>query len=105
MEIALEAALPTYSGGLGVLAGDTIRAAADCSCTRLEICGSGGERCVVPVYFLDTDVPENSEWDRGLTRSLYGGDWYMRLCQEVVLGVREYRCSVHSVTTKSSGFT
>jgi starch phosphorylase len=29
MEIALENALPTYSGGLGVLAGDTIRAAAD----------------------------------------------------------------------------
>ena len=29
MEIALETSLPTYSGGLGVLAGDTIRAAAD----------------------------------------------------------------------------
>ncbi len=29
MEIALQADIPTYSGGLGVLAGDTIRAAAD----------------------------------------------------------------------------
>lgn len=29
MEIALESGLPTYSGGLGVLAGDTIKAAAD----------------------------------------------------------------------------
>lgn len=29
MEIALDAALPTYSGGLGVLAGDTLRSAAD----------------------------------------------------------------------------
>lgn len=29
MEIALESAMPTYSGGLGVLAGDTVRAAAD----------------------------------------------------------------------------
>ena len=29
MEIALQAEIPTYSGGLGVLAGDTIRAAAD----------------------------------------------------------------------------
>ena len=29
MEIALENQIPTYSGGLGVLAGDTIRAAAD----------------------------------------------------------------------------
>jgi starch phosphorylase len=29
MEVALEPAMPTYSGGLGVLAGDTLRAAAD----------------------------------------------------------------------------
>jgi starch phosphorylase len=29
MEIALESRIPTYSGGLGVLAGDTLRAAAD----------------------------------------------------------------------------
>ena len=29
MEIALDEAMPTYSGGLGVLAGDTLRAAAD----------------------------------------------------------------------------
>lgn len=29
MEIGLESAMPTYAGGLGVLAGDTIRAAAD----------------------------------------------------------------------------
>ena len=29
MEIALEPGIPTYSGGLGVLAGDTIRSCAD----------------------------------------------------------------------------
>ena len=29
MEIALEAKIPTYAGGLGILAGDTLRAAAD----------------------------------------------------------------------------
>ena len=29
MEIAMENEIPTYSGGLGVLAGDTLRAAAD----------------------------------------------------------------------------
>ncbi|MEZ4331856.1 MAG: alpha-glucan family phosphorylase [Myxococcota bacterium] len=29
MEIALESSIPTYSGGLGVLAGDTLRSAAD----------------------------------------------------------------------------
>src|SRR4051812_751463 len=31
MEVALENGIPTYSGGLGVLAGDTLRAAADLS--------------------------------------------------------------------------
>ncbi|HJU65509.1 MAG TPA: alpha-glucan family phosphorylase, partial [Gemmatimonadaceae bacterium] len=39
------------------------------------------------VYLLDTDLPENSEWDRTLTDTLYGGDNYYRLCQEVVLGM------------------
>src|SRR5947207_15242022 len=29
MEICLDQAIPTYSGGLGVLAGDTLRSAAD----------------------------------------------------------------------------
>src|SRR3984893_13635199 len=29
MEIAIEPSMPTYSGGLGVLAGDTLRSAAD----------------------------------------------------------------------------
>lgn len=29
MEIALEPGIPTYSGGLGILAGDMLRAAAD----------------------------------------------------------------------------
>jgi len=29
MEIALSSKIPTYSGGLGILAGDTIRSAAD----------------------------------------------------------------------------
>ena len=29
MEIDLDPAMPTYSGGLGILAGDTLRAAAE----------------------------------------------------------------------------
>jgi len=36
MEIGLESAMPTYSGGLGVLAGDTLRSAAD---ARLAMAG------------------------------------------------------------------
>src|SRR5256714_14278580 len=38
MEIALENAMPTYSGGLGVLAGDTIRAAADLRLPMGAVC-------------------------------------------------------------------
>lgn len=41
----------------------------------------------VPVYLLDPDVPENSEWDRKPTSVLYGGDSRYRPGQEVVLGV------------------
>jgi starch phosphorylase len=41
----------------------------------------------VPIYFLDADLPSNAEADRNLTGSLYGGDSYYRLCQEVVLGI------------------
>ena len=33
MEIGLEPEMPTYSGGLGVLAGDTIKSAADLKVT------------------------------------------------------------------------
>ena len=142
MEIALEPGMPTYSGGLGVLAGDTLRAAADLKVPlvavtllyrkgffrqRLDASGWQHEEanewrvedfltelptraavtvegrtvslCVwqyevkaadsftVPVYLLDTDVPENEAWDRTLTHHLYGGDAHYRLCQEVVLGI------------------
>ncbi len=142
MEIGLEAQMPTYSGGLGVLAGDTIRSAADLNVPmvavtllhrkgyffqkldatgwqtekpfewvienyleeipkktfvtiegrsvhlrswKYEVNGIGGFK--VPVYFLDSDLPENSEWDRTLTHFLYGGDLHYRLCQEVILGI------------------
>jgi starch phosphorylase len=41
----------------------------------------------VPVYLLDSSLPENSEFDRTLTDRLYGGDSHYRLCQETVLGI------------------
>ncbi len=142
MEIGIEEAMPTYSGGLGVLAGDTILAAADAEvpmaavslvyhkgyffqkltedgqqieepvmwnvadfleempartsvtienrpvqirCWKFEARGISG--FVVPVYFLDTDLPENAPQDRELTDYLYGKDSRYRLCQEVVLGI------------------
>src|SRR6266511_5329345 len=142
MEIALEPAMPTYSGGLGMLAGDTIRSAADLKLPmvavtllhrkgyfnqKLDVSGWQTESPVewdvakycrelssrvqvsiegrtvhlrawqytfngisghaVPVILLDTDLPENSEWDRTLTHFLYGGDAHYRLCQEIILGM------------------
>lgn len=142
MEIAVDAAMPTYAGGLGVLAGDTLRSCADAGVRiiavtllhrkgyltqsfdqsgwqreapaewvieqhlmelpqrtsvqienrtvvlrawRYDLSGISGAQ--VPVFFLDTDVPENSAWDRTLTHFLYGGDAYYRVCQEMVLGI------------------
>src|SRR5438477_12151553 len=142
MEIALEPDIPTYSGGLGILAGDTLRSAADLGTPvvavtlayrkgyfrqildpagnqfeqpqdwipenqftevgprasveiegrqvlvrawKYTITGIGGD--IVPVLLLDTDLPENSDYDRGLTDSLYGGDQRYRLAQEIVLGL------------------
>jgi len=142
MEVALEAAMPTYAGGLGVLAGDLVHAAADLGVPlvavtllhrkgyfrqRLDAAGRQREEpiewaiemCVqplqpritvsiqgrqvavrawerkvtgvagvaVPVYLLDTDLPENAADDRTLSHFLYGGDSTYRLAQEVVLGI------------------
>jgi len=126
MEIALESEMPSYSGGLGVLAGDTLRAAADlglpmCAVsllyrkgyfrqsiddngiqhessvswnpevwlkpvgekTSIEIEGQkvaikawrydikGETGHILPVFFLDTDVAENSQvlttWSMGVS--------------------------------------
>lgn len=142
MEIGLNNEIPTYSGGLGVLAGDTVTSAADLSVPmvvvtllyrkgyfaqsidtsgqqheapvgwrvedflqpepnrvavtaegrtihiaawRYDVIGIGGS--TVPVYLLDTDLPDNLPDDRGLTGQLYGGDSHYRFLQEVVLGI------------------
>jgi phosphorylase/glycogen(starch) synthase len=41
----------------------------------------------IPLYLLDTDIPENYDIDKGVTHQLYGGDWENRLKQELLLGV------------------
>ena len=41
----------------------------------------------VPLFLIDTDVPENSPENRVLSARLYGGDQEMRLCQEILLGI------------------
>ena len=41
----------------------------------------------IPLYLLDTNVPENSDEDRELTAQLYGGNQRTRIRQELMLGV------------------
>ena len=41
----------------------------------------------VALYLLDTDNEMNSEFDKPITHSLYGGDWENRLKQEILLGI------------------
>ncbi|MBR6170419.1 MAG: alpha-glucan family phosphorylase [Bacteroidaceae bacterium] len=41
----------------------------------------------VKLYLLDTDNEMNSEYDKPITHSLYGGDWENRLKQEILLGI------------------
>ena len=41
----------------------------------------------IKLYLLDTDNDLNSEFDKPITHSLYGGDWENRLKQEILLGI------------------
>ena len=141
-EIGLWSELHTYSGGLGVLAGDHVKSAADAEIPlvgvtllyrkgygrqhldengiqtetyrdldpeqhlqdtgmdmslpldggelwakvwRADIAGVTGH--VVPVYFLDTFHPKNSEKHLDLGLTLYGGDDWVRIRQEYLLGI------------------
>jgi len=142
MEIGIDEHIPTYSGGLGVLAGDTIKSCADLNVplvgvtllsekgyfyqkldkegnqrelpinfsvsnflkllptkTIVKIEGrdvhlkswlyqyEGINGYIIPVFFLDSNVDENNNWDRNLTKYLYGGDSKYRLAQEIILGI------------------
>lgn len=141
-EIGLWSELHTYSGGLGVLAGDHVKSAADANIPligvtllyrkgygrqhldedgiqtetyrdldpaqhlqdtgmdislpldggelwakvwRADITGVSGH--VVPVYFLDTFHPKNTQKHLDLGLTLYGGDDWVRIRQEYLLGV------------------
>lgn len=41
----------------------------------------------IKLYLLDTDNNLNSQYDRTITHTLYGGDWENRLKQEYLLGI------------------
>ncbi len=41
----------------------------------------------ITLYLMDTSVPENAPEDREITAQLYGGDYEMRIKQEIILGI------------------
>ena len=41
----------------------------------------------VPVYLLDTNLPQNEQHFRDLTARVYGGDSTTRIMQEILLGI------------------
>ncbi len=141
-EIGLWSELHTYSGGLGVLAGDHVKSAADAEIDlvgvtllyregygrqhiddegnqtesfgtidpadhlidtglditlpldggtlyakiwKVEVVGVTGH--IVPVYFMDTHHPKNSDYHQSMGARLYGGNDDVRIRQEYLLGV------------------
>lgn len=52
---------------------------------KLEVKGKMGYK--LPVYFLSTNCEENTPGDRAITQYLYASDPYLRLAQEIILGV------------------
>jgi starch phosphorylase len=142
MEIAVRPEMHTYSGGLGILAGDMARSCAELELRivfvtlisragyfRQQIDANGQQieqpdwwepakwctpldaivavhidgRAVwtqpwlyvhtsahghqIPILLLDTDLDQNSDEDRTLTRYLYRGDDAYRMKQEIILGI------------------
>jgi starch phosphorylase len=143
-EFGLHECLPLYSGGLGVLAGDTLKSASDRGvplvavglayrfgyfrqrihqdgtqeelypendfsqlpmsrlvdergqAIRIEVEMDGRRVAAqvwqvqvgrVPLYLLDTNLPDSPKRDRLVTSRLYAGDLRMRLEQEMMLGI------------------
>lgn len=41
----------------------------------------------IPLYLMDTNIPENQQTDRWVTGHLYGGDRETRIVQEMLLGI------------------
>lgn len=71
MEIAIDPALPTYSGGLGVLAGDTIRAAADLGLPMVAVTllhRKGYVRQSISPHGEQMEAPEQWEPEQYLAR-------------------------------------
>ncbi|MEJ2655710.1 MAG: alpha-glucan family phosphorylase [Desulfobacterales bacterium] len=149
MEYGIHESVPISAGGLGILAGDHLKAASDLALPlvgvgilyhkgyfhqfldpdgwqqedypetdiyhlpvkpakdrsgkkiTVSVTGPNGDiRAAVwklmvgrvPLYLLDTNLPENPPEIRDITSRLYAGDQKTRLAQEVLLGIGGMRC-------------
>ncbi|HEX2960474.1 MAG TPA: alpha-glucan family phosphorylase [Ignavibacteriales bacterium] len=53
----------------------------------------------IPLFLMDTNVPENNDEDRKITRTLYGGNAETRIQQELILGIGGLR-ALHTLGIK-----
>jgi starch phosphorylase len=155
-EFGLTECLQTYSGGLGVLAGDHLKASSDLGIPLIgvgllykvgyfqqyltsdgwqheryetndfenlpmkQVLNEKNEPFIlsvhladrevyfqvwkiqvgrVPLYLLDTNLAVNSESDRKITETLYGGNVETRIHQEIILGIGGIR-TLHALGIK-----
>lgn len=144
MEFGIHESIPLFAGGLGILAGDHLKAASDMglpltgvgllyregyfrqyldadgwqqedypetdffhvpmrrakdpdgNLVQIRVGGPDGDIVAdvwlirvgtVPVYLLDTNLPENPPVVRDITARLYAGEQKTRLAQEILLGI------------------
>ena len=113
MEIALHKALPTYSGGLGILAGDTLRSAADTGAPmvavtmahrrgyfRQHLDGQGQQTESDVDWSPETSLPAASAT---LTLQLQGRDLHIRAWRFDVVGVTGHIIPVFLLDTDVDG--
>ncbi len=113
MEIALSKTLPTYSGGLGMLAGDTLRSAADTGAPMVAVslahrCGYFRQHLDADGQQTETDVPWHPEEtlpEAGatVTISLQGRDVTVRAWRFDVVGVTGHILPVFLLDTDVEG--
>ena len=113
MEIALSPVLPTYSGGLGILAGDTLRSAADTAAPMVAIslahrCGYFRQHLDAQGQQTESDVPWSPEStlpsaNQTVTLHLNGRDLTVRAWRFDVKGVTGHVIPVFLLDTDVEG--
>ncbi len=113
MEIALSKSLPTYSGGLGMLAGDTLRSAADTGAPMIAVslahrCGYFRQHLSPDGQQTESDVPWQPEETlpqagASVTISLQGRDITIRAWRFDVVGVTGHILPVYLLDTDVEG--